>query len=186
MEVTGLAANTFYYFSVKARDEWGNAGPFGNLASGGTLLPPTFASSPSSFAAALRTGEVDIRTLRIQNVGSGTLDWSVPVPSISGPTAVTGAATAAGAPAPGDPVDAPAAGGSGGPDAFGYRYIDSDQPGGPPFEWSDLTQTGSGISIDSLTSDDQISEAIPLGFPVLRTDVRQRPRQHQRVPDFHR
>ncbi|PYT14876.1 MAG: hypothetical protein DMF51_07755 [Acidobacteria bacterium] len=164
MEVTGLAANTFYYFSVKARDEWGNAGPFGNLASGGTLLPPTFASSPSSFAAALRTGEVDIRTLRIQNVGSGTLDWSVPVPSISGPTAVTGAATAAGAPAPGDPVDAPAAGGSGGPDAFGYRYIDSDQPGGLPFEWSDLTQTGNGISIDSLTSDDQISEAIPLGF----------------------
>src|SRR5262249_7689325 len=52
----------------------------------------------------------------------------------------------------------------GGPDAFGYRYIDSDQPGGPVFSWKDLTTSGTGLPIDSLVGDDQISEAIPLGF----------------------
>ncbi|OLC55098.1 MAG: hypothetical protein AUH92_02895 [Acidobacteria bacterium 13_1_40CM_4_69_4] len=164
MEVTGLAADTFYYFAVKARDDWGNPGPLGNVASGSTLPPPTFASSPSSFTAALRTGEATARTLRIQNAGSGTLDWTVPVPSISGPAPAAGAPGGAGPSAPGALENASQAGGSGGPDAFGYRYVDSDQPGGPVFEWSDLTQSGSGISIDSLTSDDQISEAIPLGF----------------------
>ncbi len=164
MEVRGLTASTFYYFTVRARDEWGNAGPLGNVASGGTLLPPTFASSPPSFTAALRTGESTTRTLTIQNVGPGTLDWTVPVPAISGRTAASGASPGPGASASSEPEPAPAAVGSGGPDAFGYRYIDSDQPGGPVFEWIDLTQSGSGIIIDSLTSDDQISEAIALGF----------------------
>jgi len=162
MEVKGLMASTFYYFAVRARDEWGNAGPIGGVAAGGTLQPPTFASSPPSFAAALRTGESTTRTLTIQNIGPGTLDWTVPLPSISG--RAPGTAAAAVASTTPESENAPASVGTGGPDAFGYRYIDSDQPGGPAFEWIDLTQTGSGIIIDSLTSDDQISEAIPLGF----------------------
>ncbi len=53
---------------------------------------------------------------------------------------------------------------SGGPDGFGYRFFDSDLAGGPLFAWEDIAATGTVI--DSLTSDDQISEPIPLGFSV--------------------
>ena len=172
MEVGSLAAATTYFFAVKALDEWGNPGPLGGTASGTTLPPPTFDSTPASFSADLRTGDTTTRTLLIRNAGEGTLDWTIPPPAISGPGGVA-QSVAAGAPATvqgaasigaGTRRESSLVGGAGGPDAFGYRSIDSDQPGGPDFVWEDLTQTGRGVPIDSLNTDDQISEAIPLGF----------------------
>ncbi|MDD3536174.1 MAG: choice-of-anchor J domain-containing protein [Candidatus Cloacimonetes bacterium] len=57
---------------------------------------------------------------------------------------------------------------TGGPDAFGYRYIDSNNPLGPAFEWLDISQTGTssityGVN-NNWAGDDNFSEPIPLGF----------------------
>ncbi len=54
------------------------------------------------------------------------------------------------------PVD-----GSGGPDNFGYRWIDSDEPGGPTFNWIDITGSGTPVS---LSDDDFIEVALPFTF----------------------
>jgi hypothetical protein len=52
--------------------------------------------------------------------------------------------------------------GVGGPDPFGYRWIDSDQAGGPAFSWNDIAATGTVVS--GLRYDDENVGPIPIGF----------------------
>ncbi|MDD4309334.1 MAG: choice-of-anchor J domain-containing protein [Candidatus Cloacimonetes bacterium] len=56
---------------------------------------------------------------------------------------------------------------SGGPDTFGYRYIDSNEPLGPVYNWIDISTTGTSTvmyNVPSWSGDDNFSEPIPLGF----------------------
>ncbi len=50
---------------------------------------------------------------------------------------------------------------SGGPDAFGYRFVDSDEVGGPAFEWIDISASGTlGPSGD----DSRLTVSLPWNF----------------------
>ena len=165
MEVSGLDPGTLYYFAVKAADEWGNLGPISNVASGMTLAAPVIftSASPEPLVFNLLTGQSDVGTVTIDNVGpTSTLDWSIPLPTVSGPVTVLQPPLELGKgendPRVGDPVVE----GFGGPDVFGYRWMDSDEPGGPTFTWNDISLTGTTIT--ELDGDDELSNAIPLGF----------------------
>ncbi len=50
---------------------------------------------------------------------------------------------------------------AGGPDNFGYYWVDSDQPGGPTFNWIDIELTGTQVT--GLT-DDNFVGPFPIGF----------------------
>lgn len=50
---------------------------------------------------------------------------------------------------------------AGGPDQFGYIWLDSDDPNGPDFAWIDISETGT--SVEGL-SDDSYAGPIPIGF----------------------
>ncbi len=76
-------------------------------------------------------------------------------------TIVSIALMAATATMPGPGVVPPADWGTGGPDAYGYTYIDSDEPGGPTYDWVEIN--GVGTQITGL-GDDNLVGPFPIGF----------------------
>ncbi|GEM_PF-3140638 len=50
---------------------------------------------------------------------------------------------------------------AGGPDAYGYQFTDSTEPGGPAYDFEDISTTGTAVFL----GDDEVSGAIPIGFP---------------------
>ncbi|MBN2564408.1 MAG: DUF1565 domain-containing protein, partial [Candidatus Eisenbacteria bacterium] len=52
--------------------------------------------------------------------------------------------------------------GSGGPDAYGYYWTDSDESGGPMFDWEDISGVGTPVV---LGNDDALLVPLPFTFP---------------------
>lgn len=56
---------------------------------------------------------------------------------------------------------------AGGPDAFGYRFVDSNDPLGPEYNWIDISTTGTSTvmyNVPTWAGDDNFSAPVPLGF----------------------
>jgi subtilisin family serine protease len=51
--------------------------------------------------------------------------------------------------------------GIGGPDHHGYRWVDSDEPGGPAFHWVEIADVGTQVPVQG---DDANSGPLPIGF----------------------
>jgi subtilisin family serine protease len=162
MQVTGLTFATTYYVAVRALDEFGNAGNVSNSPAGTTLGAPDIDVAPTSLTETLLTGGNSTQLLTLSNIAEGTLDFTVPVPDLLTSPTTQQIYMELGKdetdPRAGDPVVE----GFGGPDGFGYRWVDSDEPFGPAFVWNDI----SGIGTVALTSgDDSNAGPFPIGFP---------------------
>jgi len=108
----------------------------------------------------------------INNTGPGQLDYSISRLMFSGKSDAIVVKSEAADPLgyhpadpdkPGDaePFYAPVTKNSGGPDNWGYVWVDSDDPAGPVFDWIDITTVGT--QADSL-GDDDTTVALPIGF----------------------
>jgi subtilisin family serine protease len=102
-----------------------------------TVAFPEIDVVPGSLEETLPPDQSVGRTLTINNTGEAPLDYSVEI---------------LGAPAPGRDM--------GGPDNFGYRWVDSDQAGGPEYAWFDISAVGTPIPLGN----EDISTFQPLGF----------------------
>ena len=162
VEVVALEAATTYAFVVRARDDWGNRGPDGEIVWATTLPPPGFDASPGAFEVLLVSGETATRQLVLRNDGAGRLDWSIPNAVAGGPPSPPPSPAAVLEKGEDDPrIGRPVDTDFGGPDAYGYRWIGGNAPGGPAFDWVDIQDAGTQLPLDG---DDQLSAPIALGF----------------------
>ncbi len=170
-QVGGLDFSTTYFFAVKAKDEFGNAGPISNIASATTLGPPHFEIAPSSVSADLFTGGTALRTVTVHNSGVSDLILSVkaegatvvplglPVPMIQ-PFPGTGVSSNSDPGEPPPPVS----------DAYAAGHVGSR----PPLQTLETPPThinAGSLRVVILTSGASVSELQTLlrGFPDLTT-----------------
>ncbi|MEL6614264.1 MAG: M36 family metallopeptidase, partial [Bacteroidota bacterium] len=182
--VTSLAFDTEYHIAVKALDDNLNPSGVSNSAVATTLGPPSVDVATDPIVFELLTGESGSTPLQIGNMGESELRFSLAFSDAASgrPARARHSAPApqvAEAPAPREPKGAPEASGgarlaadAGGPDAFGYRWIDSNEPGGIAYEWVDISATGTDLT---LGDDDSEEVTLPFVFPYYggnRTSVR--------------
>ena len=104
---------------------------------GSVVLDPPIANiTPSLFNFFLEPGESDNGQISIGNSGPSNLFFSIE-------------------------KDYPQEDGSGGPDAFGYIWKDSDDPDGPEYKWIDISDIGIPVSF---THNDTASGPFDIGF----------------------
>jgi len=129
-----------------------------------TITPPTYPEmvvSPLSLEVSLSPGEMATRHIDIDNIGEGDLLYSANANAdLPGKAADNDEPYELGKDDPDPRVGQSPLLGSGGPDGFGYNWVDSDEFGGPAYDWVEINTLGTALSL----SDDDISTNLPLGF----------------------
>jgi hypothetical protein len=135
-------------------------------------------AKPDSFVVTRPRGTDTTRvTLRIRNSGTDTLRYRIDELAGYASSASIGRSTTqqetyelAKGEVDTHKGEPPLTDGSGGPDAFGYVWIDSDEPGGPAYNWFDIKTVGTQITTWTGTPDDGYAPVtLPFSFPFYGT-----------------
>ena len=139
--------------------------------------PPTVTASADSIVVSLPVGSNTAnRNLTIGNTGEFPLNWTLSESSVSLDNAgvsghgFTEEQLKRMANAPKGAADEffgqDVTDGQGGPDAGGYRWIDSDEPGGPVYNWFEISSLGTRINTwtNGTADDGSVNLLLPFSF----------------------
>ena len=173
-----LSFNTTYYFAIKAKDIWGNTSSLSNVPNGVTFFAPELSVSCDSMHCVVLPNSTQTDSLIISNesIQNSTLDYTIELTNNTFPDEVfiklAGIVQEIQSPVIKDnPVEVKGLSfkGSGGPDLFGYEWIDSNEPNGPDYVWNDISLTGTVINTWIPTGsfearDEGVAGPFPIGF----------------------
>lgn len=115
--------------------------------------PPVINLDPDSVHITVLAGQTDSSTMIIHNDGLGEMTYEVTDADLDsvGPM-LAPHHTPKLAKGKKEPVSSLPMASRGGPDAFGYKWIDSDEPGGPAYDFIDIASTGTVAVLQSVFS----------------------------------
>jgi len=143
---------------------------------------PAISVNPGNFDKTLLIGNENQDTLFIENTGLGTLEYSLNIETTVKTNNLIAALETGDRLAPASRVYSDeyynvfeqkgaqtgltgiaSDKSAGGPDNYGYYWIDSDDPDGPAFDWVDIS--GTGIEITGSLGDDNYTGPYTISFP---------------------
>ncbi len=134
--------------------------------------PPVIAILPESLEKTLNAGEIGTDTVTIENQGAYPLTYSIPEVAVNqllnqpniqlNNTSLISTMALNTKDDMDTRVGHPVVLGAGVDSGYGYKWIDSDETGGPVYSWMDISATGTPISIGG---DGVVEMALPFAFP---------------------